>query len=239
MNIKANSKPARTDKPILNLSKEQQWAASVWKAKTHDEIAVALGVSSEVLEGWVEHPRFLAEIAQRDLGLEPETEEIQAAALAFGDVSYAEAEAEIGLEEGTIMEWTRDRDSMFNSLLGHMRYLANPPPPFDDSLDKLDELSEEQIQALPLIIQGKTDAEVAEAIGKSRETVNRWRNHNDDFMERLEDARSSYLETQIAAVSARAQKPVAVLDELLDSEDEKIRLQAASLLLKSAPSLRG
>lgn len=119
-----------------------------------------------------------------------------------------------------------------------MKYLANPDSLSDDLADEFDELSAEQLQAIPLIIQGKTDAEVAEAIGKTRETVNRWRNHNEEFNEALDDARSSYFESQVAAVSARAQKAIAVLDGLLESEDEKIRLQAASLLLKSAPALK-
>ncbi len=100
------------------------------------------------------------------------------------------------------------------------------------------ETEEKQAAALVFSNVSYAEAEVAEAIGKTRETVNRWRNHDEDFKRELKAARNSYLEAQISAVSARAQKAIAVLDELLDSEDERIRLQAASLLLKSAPSLK-
>jgi len=56
----------------------------------------------------------------------------------------------------------------------------------------------------------------------------------------LKAARNVYHDAQVAAVSARAraQKAIDVLDKLLDSDDERIRLQAASLLLRSAPALK-
>ena len=99
-------------------------------------------------------------------------------------------------------------------------------------------MTEDQVQAIPLIVEGNTDAKVAKAIGKTRETVNRWRNRDEDFKRELKAARNVYHDAQIAAVSARAQKAIAVLDKLLDSDDERIRLQAASLLLKSSPALK-
>ena len=68
--------------------------------------------------------------------------------------------------------------------------------------------------------------------------VNRWRNHDEDFADALEDARYSFIESQRVAVSAGAQMAVSALEELLDSEDDKVRLQAASLLLKTAPALK-
>ena len=99
-------------------------------------------------------------------------------------------------------------------------------------------LSEDQILAIPLIIDGKTDADVGAAIGKTRETVNRWRNHDPEFMRKLEAARKTCYDSQVAAVTAGTQKAIAVLVKLLDSDDEKVGLQAASLLLKFAPSLK-
>ena len=92
-----------------------------------------------------------------------ETEEKQAAALIFSNVSYAEAE--IGLKEGTIVAWAQDEGSSFNQLLDCMKELVTT----ELSGDAIPYgLTEDQIQAIPLIVEGKTDAEVAEAIGKSR-----------------------------------------------------------------------
>lgn len=240
MNKNGNTKPAAapTAESVLKITKEQEWAASLRRRKDREEIAAAVGVSRNTIEDWEEHPRYLAEIAQIDLGINADTEVKQVAALVLRNFSYADAEAVLGLEEGTIMAWALNDGSPFNSLLGQMKSLANRPPPSDDIHDDPEELSDEQLQAIPLIVQGKTDAEVGEAIGRTRETVNRWRNHDEDFADALEDARYSFIESQRVAVSAGAQMAVSALKELLDSEDDKVRLQAASLLLKTAPALK-
>ena len=237
MNHKEKSEQAAapTTKPILKLTKEQEWAATLWETRDREEIAVALGASPAVIRAWEAQPLFIAEIAQFELGCDYETKEKQAAALVFSNVSYADAETAIRLKKGTIVEWAQEEGSVFNELLDEMKVLVTTKlrggaTPYG--------LTEEQIQAIPLIIEGKSDAEVGEEIGKTRETVNRWRNHDEDFKRELERVRKSYLEAQIAAVSARAHKAIAVLDNLLDSDDERIRLQAASLLLKSSPALK-
>ena len=110
MNIQANSTPAAapTAEPMLKLTKKQKWAASLRRRKDREEIAAAIGVSPDIIEGWEEQPRYLAEIAHIDLGFKADTEVKQASALVFSDFSYADAEAVLGLEESTIMGWARD-----------------------------------------------------------------------------------------------------------------------------------
>ena len=237
MNHKEKSEQAAapTTKPILKLTKEQEWAATLWETRDREEIAAALGASPAVIRAWEAQPLFIAEIAQFELGGDYETKEKQAAALVFSNVSYADAETAIRLKKGTIIEWAQEDGSPFNELLDEMKVLVATKLRSDATPYGL---TDEQIQAIPLIIEGKSDAEVGEAIGKSRETVNRWRNHDADFKRELQAGRKSYLEAQIAAVSAHAQKAITVLDKLLDSDNERIRLQAASLLLKSAPALK-
>ena len=93
-------------------------------------------------------------------------------------------------------------------------------------------LSDDQVRAIPLITEGKTDAQVGEALGKRRETINRWRNQDKHFIKELQTAREAYLDAQITALSATTPKVITVLQDLLDSEDEKIRMQAATHLLK-------
>lgn len=240
MNKNGNAKPvaAPTAESMLQLTKEQESAAALRRRKDKDEIAAAIGVSTDIIEDWEKQPRYLAEIAQIDVGIKADTEVTQAAALVLGNFSYADAEAALGLEEGTIMAWALDNQSPFNSLLVQMKFLTNRPSPSDDKDDDPEELSDAQLQAIPLIVQGKTDAEVGEAIGRTRETVNRWRNHDEDFSDALDDARDSFMESQRVAVSAGAHMAVSALEELLGSEDDKVRLQAASLLLKTAPALK-
>ena len=190
----------------------------------------AIDVPPEVLTEWKNQPLFIAEIVDLSLGIEASTEEKQAAALVLDNFSYAEAEATIGLKEGTIMEWAQEEDSLFNELLGEMkREVANEIKKDPDP----EGLNEDQIRAIPLIIEGKTDAQVGEAIGKSRETINRWRNQNEDFIKELKKAREAYLDSQIMALSATTRKAITVLENLLDSEDEKIRTQVAIHLLRA------
>ena len=94
-------------------------------------------------------------------------------------------------------------------------------------------LNDDQVRAIPLIIEGKTDAQVGDILGKRRETINRWRNQDKHFIKELKEAREAYLDAQITALSAATPKVLTVLQDLLNSEDEKIRMQAATHLLKA------
>ena len=95
---------APADGQILALTKDQQCAARLWKRGDIEEISVAVGVPSEVIEGWFDQPRFLAEIAATILEHSPNDKLKQAAALIFSKCTYADTEAAIGLEEGSIID---------------------------------------------------------------------------------------------------------------------------------------
>ena len=224
-----------TDRARLALTQEQESAVLLWDIKDKEEIATALDVPPEILDEWENQPLFIVEVVDHSHELAADAQEKQAAALVFDNCSYAEAETKIGLEEGTIMQWTQDEDSNFNYLLDIMKPSAINPEYLGvtTTTPDLPDLSEDQMLAIPLIIEGKTDAQVGEAIGKSRETINRWRNQNRDFIKELEKARKAHFDSQIMALSATTQKAVTVLENLLDSEDEKIRMQVALHLLKA------
>ena len=96
-------------------------------------------------------------------------------------------------------------------------------------------LKDQQLLAIPLIVAGKSDAQVAEAIGVARETVNRWRNHDFDFQRELRQSREAHLDSHMMALTRVNKKAVDVLENLLDSDDEQIRLRAAMHLLKTVP----
>ena len=239
-NIRNNTIPRAqpTDRAGLALTQEQEWAASLWDIKEKEEIAAALNVPPEILDEWEDQPLFIAEVVDRSEAIEASIQEKQAAALVFDNLSYVEAETTVGLEEGTIMEWVQDEDSTFNYLLDGMKRETTVPeiepedPERATNTFDVPSLSEEQMLAVPLIIEGKTDAQVGEAIGKSRETINRWRNQNEDFIKELKEARETHFDSQIMALSATTRKAIIALENLLDSEDEKIRMQVALHLLK-------
>ena len=224
------------DEIVLSLTQQQTQAALLWEVKSENEIAAALGITPEILTQWKNLPIFLAEIADHRSGIEASPEEKQAAALVFANTSYAQTEAIVGLKEGTIMEWIQEDafwtndPNPFNQLLKEMK--EGVPNKFNEAPEAKKGLSDDQVRAIPLIIEGKTDAQVGEALGKRRETINRWRNQDEHFIKELQVAREAYLDAQITALAAATPKVITVLQDLLDSEDEKIRMQAATHLLK-------
>ena len=224
-----------TDEFVLSLTQQQTQAALLWEAKSENEIAAALDITPEVLAQWKNLPIFLAEIADLRSGIEASPEEKQATALVFANISYAQTEAIVGLKEGTLMEWVQEdafwtNDNSFSQLLKRMK--EGVPNKFNEAPEAKKGLNDDQVRAIPLIIEGKTDAQVGEALGKRRETINRWRNQDKHFIKELQAAREAYLDAQITALSATTPKVITVLQDLLDSEDEKIRMQAATHLLK-------
>ena len=224
-----------TDEFVLSLTQQQTQAALLWEVKSENEIAAALDITPELLTQWKNLPIFLAEIADLRLGIEASPEEKQAAALVFANISYAQTEAIVGLKEDTLMEWVQEdafwtSDNSFSQLLKRMK--EGVPNKFNEAPEAKKGLNDDQVRAIPLIIEGKTDAQVGEALGKRRETINRWRNQDKHFIKELQAAREAYLDAQITALSATTPKVITVLQDLLDSEDEKIRMQAATHLLK-------
>lgn len=231
-----------TETPTLDLTQEQMEAVELWDTIEKEDIATALGISLEVLTEWENQKRFIVETVDNGVGCEATTQEKQAVTLLLDNLSYAQIESRIGLKAGTIKQWVLDEGSGFNSLLEEVNWLFESKAEDQAALTTEPEpdpehLSEEQLQAIPLLIEGKTDAEVGEAIGKSRETINRWRNHDKNFGKELKAARNTYLDSQLMALSTTQGKAITVLNDLLESDDEKIKLQAATLLINAKSSL--
>lgn len=99
--------------------------------------------------------------------------------------------------------------------------------------DKTRQLSLEQENAIDLLIQGKSDREVAEAVKVSRQTVNQWRNHDAVFVSALNARRQEIWGSQSERLRSLVKKAVDVLEADLDSDDRKLRQSAAIHLLKS------
>ena len=228
-----------TDSNQLDLTLEQEQAIKLWDTTSYKEgIAAAVGVSPEVLQDWQKQTIF--RLALRKYGAE--MNELQAVVLTLDNVSFADAEKTLELDPGTITEWAKDVDSPFAELLEEFRMESREEKrdqvTYENSAKQETEeqaLKDQQMLAIPHIVAGKSDAQVAEAVGVARETVNRWRNHDQDFRNELTQSRRAQINARISALSSVNTKAIEVMEELLDSKDEGTRMRAAMHLLKTVP----
>jgi hypothetical protein len=93
-------------------------------------------------------------------------------------------------------------------------------------------LEPQQLEAVGLLLSGRTITETAAALGVARETVSRWR-HTDAAFEALynEGLRSTWEAGRVRLEEARG-KAIARLVELVDSEEPAVALKAAMALVR-------
>jgi hypothetical protein len=89
-------------------------------------------------------------------------------------------------------------------------------------------LSTEQLNAIPLLCSGMTDAEVGAAVGVVRETVWSWRNETPAFMAELEKARLQFISGAVDKLRSTLPKAVENVVAAINSGD----LKASVALLK-------
>jgi len=74
----------------------------------------------------------------------------------------------------------------------HRRSSAEPPDEAsDDQAPAPPGVTPRQERAIRALLTGATDAEAAAAAGVSRETCNRWRHRNADFIAAMNEARNT------------------------------------------------
>ena len=93
-------------------------------------------------------------------------------------------------------------------------------------------LTDKQLMAVDLVLYGMSDKEVAERIGKSRQTVNRWRLHDMEFCALLTKRRKEIREHHRDNLNNLVSKALGVVNEAMDVEDIGTRLQAAQTVLR-------
>ena len=93
--------------------------------------------------------------------------------------------------------------------------------------DKTRQLSDKHLRAIPLILSGKTDSEVAKAVGVSRQTINYWKNKDIYFQAELNYQRREAYDSQIERIRRLLPKAVDVIEDGLNSKDPKVRREAA------------
>jgi hypothetical protein len=93
-------------------------------------------------------------------------------------------------------------------------------------------LTPEQLNAIDLLILGKTDREVAEAVGVRRETVTKW-HKNPFFSSELSIRREELWVDAKLRLKSLVHEAVTVLTRSLSSTDEKVAITAAVHILKT------
>ena len=93
-------------------------------------------------------------------------------------------------------------------------------------------LSIQQKNAIDLLLTGKNDRQVAEFVGVERVTVNNWRNRKPEFIDELNRRRHELFESEMNRLRSLIASSVEALSECINSRDERIKLAAATSLLK-------
>ena len=100
------------------------------------------------------------------------------------------------------------------------------------------ELSPAQEQALGLVLSGRCDREVAEAVGVARGTVWRWRHQDPAFVAEMNRERQALAEATADRLRTMRDKAFRVVEGALDDGDVRVGLAMLRLLAASFPPLR-
>ena len=104
--------------------------------------------------------------------------------------------------------------------------------------DQDTKLTEQQEQAIGLILLGRTDEYVGKAVGVARQTISKWKNQNVDFKAFLNKQRIENWEQHVDRIRYLIGESIQVLEEnLANIEDHKIAQDAAIFVLKGTGCL--
>jgi len=98
--------------------------------------------------------------------------------------------------------------------------------------DKTRQLTQEQLNAIEHILQGKSDRAVSETVGVARQTVWEWRNHDPLFIAELNRQRFELWWDARERLKSLANRALDVVEVQLDSGDPKAALAAAKYILQ-------
>lgn len=96
-----------------------------------------------------------------------------------------------------------------------------------------------QQNAIELLLAGKSDAEVANAVGVERVTVCQWRNHHPDFRAVLNELRLQMWEASVSRLNSLQSRSIQVVEEAIEKGDTEVALgiiQALKGLVDNQPS---
>jgi hypothetical protein len=91
-------------------------------------------------------------------------------------------------------------------------------------------------EAVALVLaSGRSVAQAATVCGAGVRTIRRWQAEDDRFRQRMQEMRTEMFSQAAGRLSGLLDKAAQTMGELLDSEAEGIRLQAASRILEHCP----
>jgi len=93
-------------------------------------------------------------------------------------------------------------------------------------------VNKKQEKALALILQGEKDGEVGKRVRVSRETVNRWKNHDEEFRAALLARQAELWNEHRIELRCIYQRAIEILMEALNSPNENVRIRAALAVAK-------
>lgn len=94
-----------------------------------------------------------------------------------------------------------------------------------------DGLNDKQERALQMIILGEQDIEIAAALGINRKTIYRWRKYDVQFMRALDERQALMREMAQNGLLELTEGALEAVREALKDKDNRVRLQAARLVL--------
>ena len=94
------------------------------------------------------------------------------------------------------------------------------------------DLSSKQEMALELVMCGMNDGDIAKRAGVSQQTVNTWRNHDEDFRMLLAERRVVLREQYQDELSGLVSEAIGVMREAIQEGDMPSRLWAAHAVLR-------
>lgn len=86
--------------------------------------------------------------------------------------------------------------------------------------------------AIELMLQGLNDSQVANQVGVSRQWVNNWRNHDEEFIKTLQHRRRIIQEIHTNQLMHLVEISLTIIKEELSKADNKIKLKTALQIIK-------
>lgn len=100
----------------------------------------------------------------------------------------------------------------------------------EDYFDR--KINEKQEMAIPLVLAGLKDEDVAQKVGVTRQTVNKWKNQDLEFIDYLNYHRAQLQREYLDEIYALIPKAIEILKEALESDDQKVKIDVAKMILK-------
>jgi Homeodomain-like domain len=98
------------------------------------------------------------------------------------------------------------------------------------------ELNPRQELAIDLVLEGKTDGEIAEAVGVTRPTVNLWRNRHPAFIAEMNRRRQSLAAGRLAKLETLTDEVMSATIDLVQQRQPAVVVALAKLLVPGMSS---